>query len=104
MAAVAIDLNDLADLSETPAPEPAPAPAPAPPSSLKQTILATLVVTVIAAAMGALFAIPPTPAAPVEKSDSAPGGVVPPRGRSCSRIRTDRHQPRVASGHLESPL
>ncbi|MGO4870852.1 MAG: flagellar basal body-associated protein FliL [Roseiarcus sp.] len=78
MAAVAIDLNDLADLSETPAPEPAPAPAPAPPSSLKQTILATLVVTVIAAAMGALFAIPPTPAAPVEKSDSAPGGVVPP--------------------------
>jgi len=77
MAAVSVDINELGDLSETPAAEPAAPPPPASSSSIKETILATLVVTVIAAAMGALFAIPPTPATPIEKSESTPGGVVP---------------------------
>jgi flagellar FliL protein len=47
---------------------------------MKQTIIATAIVTVIAAAMGALFAIPPTPtpaAAPAQKDDATPGGAVP---------------------------
>ncbi len=54
-----------------PAKEPVGAVASAP--SVKQTIAATFVVTVIAAAMGALFAIPAAPVEANPKDDSAAG-------------------------------
>ena len=77
MATAPVAVNDQVDAAaSTPPTPPAPAPAPAP-ASTKQTIAATLVVTVIAAAMGALFAIPPAPEASSQKNESSPGAGVP---------------------------
>lgn len=59
------------DTKSEPAKEPESAVASSP--SAKQTIAATLVVTVIAAAMGALFAVPAAPIEASQKDASAPG-------------------------------
>ncbi|MGD0564872.1 MAG: flagellar basal body-associated FliL family protein [Roseiarcus sp.] len=59
----------------TPAIDPPGAAASAP--SIKQTIAATIVVTAIAAAMGAMFAIPAAPEEPSQKDESSPAARAP---------------------------
>jgi len=61
--------------ASTPATDQAGAAASAP--SIKQTIAATIVVTIIAAAMGALFAIPAPPEEPSQKDEPSPGARAP---------------------------
>jgi flagellar FliL protein len=70
MPTASVEENEEVDAAETPPPPPAP-------SSTKHTIAAILVVTAIAAAMGALFAIPPAAEAPSQKYDSALGEELP---------------------------
>ena len=68
-----LDENEDVEAAETPPPPPPP-----PATSLKQTIAAVLVVTAIAAAMGALFAIPPAQETPSEKNAAPIAAELPP--------------------------
>lgn len=68
-----LDENEDVDAAETPPPSPKPTA-----TSLKQTVVAVLVVTAIAAAMGALFAIPPALEAPSQKNAGPLAAELPP--------------------------
>ena len=72
--AVEIELPDLTQSEEAPPPT---KPARAGSLSIRQTILAVLIVTVMAAAMGALFAVPP-PAPEHPKTEAVAGAAPPP--------------------------
>ena len=73
-----IPIAELDESEDVEAAETPPPPPPPPATSLKQTIAAVLVVTAIAAAMGALFAIPPAQEAPSQKNAAPIAAELPP--------------------------